>query len=270
MSFRYESIYFDRPIRTGRVMDIFSPENISREISLFFIHGGGWFGGTRTCHHALMQAFNARGYLCASTDYRLAGGKIHLNDQMTDLRHAYDIFSRELQNTGRPQKIVAFGSSAGAHLAALLSFSGPGELGESDEYAGIKLNKNPGKPAGAVLHAAPFLFEPWEDIFPPIWASMEKLMGEPYCENPEFYSWAAPITHVTPGTPPVFYMHAENEYIFPLRYFLKFKEKMDASGARCEYKTYTNAEHGFFYDITRRQQKEAFSDMLAFLKSLEE
>ena len=45
MSFSYESIYFDNPIQTGRVMDIFMPEKVTREIALFFVHGGGWAAG---------------------------------------------------------------------------------------------------------------------------------------------------------------------------------------------------------------------------------
>jgi dienelactone hydrolase len=56
--------------------------------------------------------------------------------------------------------------------------------------------------------------------------------------------------------------------MFPLRYILEFKAKMEAQGCRCECKVYTNAEHGFFYDLTRRQQKEAFADILRFIDSL--
>jgi hypothetical protein len=34
----------------------------------------------------------------------------------------------------------------------------------------------------------------------------------------------------------------------------------------CQVKTYTPAEHGFIYDVTRRVQKEAFADILEFVK----
>jgi hypothetical protein len=59
MSFAYESIYFDNPIQAGRVMDVFVPGKVSRDISLFFIHGGGWGAGSRDGFHKIMRGFNA-------------------------------------------------------------------------------------------------------------------------------------------------------------------------------------------------------------------
>ena len=52
-------------------MDIFIPEKVTRDIALFFVHGGGWKAGSRNDFHNIMREFNAEGYICASTDYRL-------------------------------------------------------------------------------------------------------------------------------------------------------------------------------------------------------
>ena len=49
----------------------------------------------------------------------------------------------------------------------------------------------------------------------------------------------------------------------------RFIEKLTSLGARAEVKVYERVEHGFFYDVTRRQQKEAFADILAFIESLD-
>lgn len=268
MSFSYESVYFDNPIQIGRAMDIFMPETVTRDVALFFIHGGGWTGGSRGNYHKIMRGFNAEGHICASADYRLCNDSIHVLDQLCDLRHAYDIFVSRLKELDRPLKILTYGGSAGAHLCALLSMAEPGQCGEKLEYAGRKLNNEWIRPAGTALQATPVLFEPWEDIFPIIWASMEKAIGIPYSENPELYRKLAPMNYVSANTCPVFHLHAENEEMFPLRYILAFKEKMEKLGRRCECKVYTNAEHGFFYDLTRRQQKEAFADILNFIGSL--
>jgi dipeptidyl aminopeptidase/acylaminoacyl peptidase len=97
---------------------------------------------------------------------------------------------------------------------------------------------------------------------------MEKAVGVPYSENPDIYKKVAPMNYVNAGSCPVFHLHAEDEYMFPLRYILEFKAKMEKLGRRCKCKIYTNAEHGFFYDLTRRQQKEAFADILKFIESL--
>ncbi|MHB9140082.1 MAG: alpha/beta hydrolase family protein, partial [Victivallaceae bacterium] len=173
-----------------------------------------------------------------------------------------------LKELKRPLKIFVQGSSAGAHLAALVTMAEPGACGEKLEYNGRKLNNEWVRPAGAAIQATPVLFEPWEDIFPGIWYSMEKVIGAPYSENPELYRKAAPMNYIDAKTCPIFHLHAEDEHMFPLRYILEFKAKMEALGRRCECKVYTNAEHGFFYDLTRRQQKEAFADILSFIDSL--
>jgi len=269
MSFSYESVYFDNPIQAGRVMDVFMPEKITRDIALFFVHGGGWAGGSRDCYHKIMRGFNAEGYICASTDYRLNNDSIHLWDQLTDLRHAYDIFVSKLKALNRPMKIFTYGGSAGAHLNALISLAEPGQCGEQLEYNGRKLSNEWVRPVGAAMQATPVLFEPWEDIFPGIWRSMEKAVGVPYSKNPELYRKVAPMNYVNAGSCPVFHLHAEDEHMFPLRYILEFKAKMEKLGRRCECRIYTNTEHGFFYDLTRRQQKEAFADILKFIASLE-
>ncbi len=78
---------------------------------------------------------------------------------------------------------------------------------------------------------------------------MQKVVGVPYSANQELYRKAAPMNYINAQTCPVFHLHAENEHMFPLRYILEFKGKMETLGRRCECKVYTNAEHGFFYDL---------------------
>jgi dienelactone hydrolase len=56
--------------------------------------------------------------------------------------------------------------------------------------------------------------------------------------------------------------------MFPVRYVEEFKKRMNEAGARCECKTYEDAEHGFFYDLTREVQKEAFIDILKFVDGI--
>ncbi|MDZ4199125.1 MAG: alpha/beta hydrolase [Kiritimatiellia bacterium] len=268
MSFRFTSLYLDDPLETGRVMDLFVPDRITQEVALFFVHGGGWAGGTRTIFHPIMRGFNRQGYLCASADYRLCGKGITLFDQLTDLRQAYDRFVTELLSMGRPLRIFTLGGSAGAHLNALMSLAEPGACGESLRYAGKGLDHEWVRPIGLSLASSPARFEPWEDIFPGIWDSMQLAVGKPYSERPDLYERAAPIRYIDTRSSPVLFLHADDEYMFPLRYLVEFQQRMQALGRRCEIRRYSNAEHGFFYDLTRRQQKEAFADVLSFLDSL--
>jgi hypothetical protein len=54
-----------------RVMDVLFPEQRQSDLSVFFIHGGGWRHGHRSGYHRLMRDLVAKGYVCASTDCTL-------------------------------------------------------------------------------------------------------------------------------------------------------------------------------------------------------
>lgn len=68
---------------------------------------------------------------------------------------------------------------------------------------------------------------------------------------------------------PVFHLAAANEHMFPIEYAEAFVLAQNKLGVKGKFKVYGNAEHGFFYDLTRRQQKEAFHDIINFIESIE-
>src|SRR5690606_31869067 len=108
--------------------------------------------------------------------------------------------------------------------------------------------------AGIAVQAAPFTFEPWPDIFPAIWSAMQEAVGQPYDAAKVLFQQASPQHYVRPGSPPVFYLHAENEHMFPLDLYTAFAAKMQRCGNATHSKTYPRTEHGFFYSLDRHQQ----------------
>jgi acetyl esterase/lipase len=269
MPYAYESIYFDDPIIDGRVLDVMMPAGVTRDVALFFVHGGGWAGGSRTHYHSIVRAYNEHGFICASTDYRLRGAGADIFDQITDVRHGYDLFVTRLEELGRPTRIVTHGSSAGAHLNALLSLAEPGECGEALTVGDVGLANDWVAPVGACMHAVPVTFEPWPDILPSIWASMQGIVGVPHSEKPELYRAVSPIKYVDEDVCPVFILYAELEHLFLMSEVEHFVDAMKEAGRRVELKVYPRVEHGFFYSLGRPQQNEAFDDVLAFVESLE-
>jgi acetyl esterase/lipase len=266
MTFSYKSLYLDKPIIKDRALDIFVPENVSQDISMIFVHGGGWGAGSRDQMHKIMEGFCDKGFICASFDYRLAN--VDGFAQLTDLRHAYDYFVSFLKGQGRPLKIVTYGSSAGAHLNALMSLASPGQCGEELEFNGMKLENKWVRPVGSMFQAVPVLFEPWEDIFPASWGCFQKVAGVSWEKHPEVYKRLAPMEYISSETQALFFINASDEHMFPCRYTIDAAEKLRSFGQTCITKTYENAEHGFFYDLTRRRQKEAFIDILEFIEQL--
>jgi len=253
----FQSIYFDDAPREGRIVDIFEAAESTQNIALFFVHGGGWRGGSRTIFHSIIHEYRKLGFDCASTDYRLKGTTVF--DQVGDVRTGLDIFAGNLAARNRPAKVLLIGSSAGAHLALLTGLSKPGECGQPQ----TSLQHNP-QIVGIAVQAAPFTFEPWPDIFPAIWISMQKAVGASYEDAKVLFQQASPIHYVRPGSPPVYNQHAENEHMFPRELYLQFERKMNECGNSVQQKLYPKTEHGFFYSLERWQQRQAFEDIREF------
>lgn len=257
----FKSIYFDNEPHEGRVLDIFDAHHSTREIAFFFVHGGGWKSGSRTIFHQIIDEYGKLGFDCASTDYRLKD--VTIFDQVADIRIGLDIFAADLAKRNRPQKILLIGSSAGAHLALLTAFAKPQECGAPERPLIFA-----SKIAGIAVQAAPFTFEPWRDIFPGIWQSMQSATGTSYSNNKELYRQVSPAHYIKAGMPPLFALHAENEEMFPREIYTRFAEKSLECGNAVQEKVYPRTEHGFFYSLERWQQREAFEDILHFAESI--
>lgn len=253
--FSYRSLYFDDPPLAGRALDIFPPDGRDSGTAVFCVHGGGWSSGSRAARHGIMREFGRYGIECASTDYRLAPGELF--HQIEDVREGLRIFLRDRRERGLNPRVVMQGGSAGGHLALMVALSA-GEEGGEDVRSSI---------SGVAVQAPALTFEPWPDIFPPIWSSMQKAMGHAFTENPHPFEKASPMRHLHAGMPPILILHAEHEHMFPLDIALEFQRKARQLGGSVDIRQYERVEHGFFYSLERRQQKQAFQDILDFLRT---
>lgn len=256
---RFESMYLDSPLVPGRALDIFRPDGDDTAVpALFYVHGGGWHGGSRVSGHKLIEYFRNRGLHCAAADYRL---NVTAVDQLADLRESIRLFADRLAAAGHDGRIVIYGGSAGAHLAALLALAAPGSCGEAVTGAAVPA-------AGLIVSAFPPCFAPWPNIFPPIAEAMQRAAGRPYADDPDLYARLSPIRHVNASSCPVLNLHAANEHMFPLRHSLEFEAKMHDFGRSCRTVVFDDAEHGFFYDVTRECQQKALREVEDFLKAI--
>ena len=266
--YKFSSYYLDDNIVCGRVFDVFEPEKVTRQTALFFVHGGGWTGGKREHYHQIMQAYCRAGFICCSTDYRLlpigAPGKMTAVDQLKDVREAYDAFVSILKEKGLPLQIAVKGSSAGAHLASLLVCAAPGECQEDCTLVNEWV-----KPFCGLLQATPASFEPWDETYPAMWGMLERAAGGRYEDVPEKYRNLSLCRYIREDNPPLFFIEAGNEGLFPGYYNAELLKKHQQWGIASELKYYRFAEHGFFYDVTRPCQQEAFRDVITFIEKLE-
>lgn len=256
--------YLDSPMTAGRVFDWAIQPKGEQPIALFFVHGGGWQGGSKVHFHRLMEWFGQRGYWTASTDYRL-GQSVRLRDQISDIRQSYHLFRQKLAQAGGPKSVLVIGSSAGAHLSLMLSLAQPGECGETVSDEIISAWK---PPVGVIVQSAPTRFEEWPEIFPGILGNMQQIMGCPYKGNEEEWQRFAPIKYLREDSMPLLFLEAANEHMFPHEYVLEFIEKSNSIGVEASHHMYAHAEHGFLYDHTRPVQQRALADCLRFIEKL--
>ena len=90
MEYSIKTYYNDYPLVVGRVFDVFEPKNITQDTAIFIVHGGGWRADSRQKFHKIMEALSLRGYIVASTDYRLYAKDAF--EQLSDIRASYDKF----------------------------------------------------------------------------------------------------------------------------------------------------------------------------------
>ena len=103
-----------------QALDVFLPEADGVWPVVVFVHGGGWFAGSRRNQHiSFVFKILSQGYAVATVDYRLAPDYTFpaaIQDVKAAIRYLR-AHAAELQiDTSR---LVIWGNSAGAHLSAL-------------------------------------------------------------------------------------------------------------------------------------------------------
>ncbi|WP_421681689.1 alpha/beta hydrolase [Stutzerimonas urumqiensis] len=126
----YSSVVGYRPLN----LDLYLPVARHKKYpAVVYIHGGGWRTGSSTgtaidtlpgtWPEALAEVAS-RGYVVAAINYRLAG-EARFPAQLHDAKAAVRWLRANAQTYGiDPDRIVAWGGSAGGHLAALLGTTG--------------------------------------------------------------------------------------------------------------------------------------------------
>src|SRR5215468_8396747 len=111
---------------SGRAMllDLYLPEKTDKPLPLIiWIHGGAWMGGSKDGPSPALR-FLKDGYAVAHVGYRLSQ-EAKFPAQIHDCKAAVRwLRAKSKEYNLDPKKFVAWGSSAGGHLVALLGTTG--------------------------------------------------------------------------------------------------------------------------------------------------
>jgi len=214
----YAAIPGIRPLE----LDLYLPAGDGPHPVVVFLHGGGWRLGSR---HLAGPAYRGQtptpfervaqaGIAVASVDYRLSGEAV-FPAQLHDAKAAVRWLRARAGELGvDPDRIAAWGESAGAHLAALLGLVGDqameGDVGVAGTSSAVSAVVAWYAPTDLAAVAADLGVDPHDP------ATREaQLLGAPAVDVPELAAQASPVTHVSPEAPPFLLLHGTADRLIP-------------------------------------------------------
>lgn len=217
-------------------MDLYRPEE-PNGAAVMFIHGGGWTSGSKNggSGSEMWPELLGRGYLVASIDYRLAP-EDPFPAQMEDVTCAVLYLKRNAAELGiDPQRIGAYGGSAGGHLASLL-----GTTGGHGYEGGIT---SPDAEVAAVVD----LFGP-TDLTVDFDGASARIITTVFGavdRDSKVLVQASPVHNVSADDSPFLIIHGELDELVPIAQGEALYEALVAAGVDAEFVPVKNANHGF-------------------------
>lgn len=222
--FRYKTID-----TTELFMEVHYPEqmNPSKEYpALVFFFGGGWVSGSRAHFEHQAAYFAKRGLVCFLVDYRTRNQhKTSPFESVKDAKSAMRYLRTHADELHiDPNKIIASGGSAGAHLAAATALI-DGYTESSDD-----MDISP-------IPNALILFNPVIDNGPGGYG-FERIEDE--------YIDFSPLHNIQAGAPPTLFLLGTADNLVPVVTAQYYQMVMEKVGSRCDLILYEDQPHGFF------------------------
>ncbi len=224
------------------LLDLYLPAGAGDGVPLVvFMHGGGWLRGDRSMVSPSFAGWRpgplarlaAGGFAVASIDYRLSG-EARFPAQLEDVSAAVEWLTGRAEEYGfDPGRIVLWGESAGAHLAALLGLRSPGRVrGVVDWYGPTDLAA-----LDQQVGAAGALTDDPTDT------REARLLGAPVAEVPELARAASPVSHVRVGAPPFLIAHGTADRAVPFQQSEALAAALAEAGADVRFEAVDGAGH---------------------------
>jgi acetyl esterase/lipase len=217
---------------TAAGTELQDPEEPERA-AIVVVHGGSWTRGDKAdiAWRAVCQWLASAGYVAFSVDYRLAPE--HVFPAAIEDVQAAVAWLREDEQITRfhidPDRIGAFGGSAGGNLVSLLGTLGSGDLGTGSRVAAVAELSGPTELTGLAA----------TDDFVPVQLAYLGCATEEDCPVARD---ASPLYAIDASDPPFFVGHSTAEKI-PLEQADLFVSGLRAAGVATEFVTVEGSLH---------------------------
>ncbi len=225
-------------------LDLYIPQNTEGPLPLVvWIHGGAWLASDKS--HCLALPLLQHGFAVASINYRFSNVAI-FPAQIHDCKAAV----RFLRANAKayhidPDRIGAWGDSAGGHLVALLGTTNGSKTlegtlgGHTDTSSNVQAVCDWFGPSDMfTMSIGKRQFEDGQD--PEI-----KLLGGRVSEKRQLAEMCSPVTHVTKNAPPFLIMHGDRDDLVPLQQSQLLYDLLIAQGVDAKLIIMKGKGHGF-------------------------
>jgi|tagenome__1003787_1003787.scaffolds.fasta_scaffold20566719_2 acetyl esterase/lipase len=243
----YAAIPGIRPLE----LDLYLPPDADGPVPVVvFLHGGGWRTGSRhlagpayrgwtpTTFERVAQA----GIAVASVDYRLSG-EARFPAQLHDAKAAVRWLRARAGEIGiDPERIAAWGESAGGHLAALLGLvrdeSLEGDVGITGTSSAVSAVAAWYAPSDLAAVPADLGVDPRDAT-----TREAQLLGAPAVDVAGLAAQASPLFHVSPDAPPFLLLHGAADQLIPCVHSERLYHALVEAGVEAELDLYEGADH---------------------------
>ena len=223
-------------------MDIYYPETMDGPWpAVMYVHGGGWTAGDKSqgVGAGLAPQLADEGFLVFAVNYRLAPDykfPAMIEDVQCAVRY---MRARSSFYNIDPERIGAYGGSAGGHLVAL--------LGTADDSAGFACSCGNADESSRVQAVAD-LFGPTDLTVTFEGGAVGNLLGKEVFGTVDAGSPllidASPLTWVSGDDPPFLILHGENDPLVPIEQSEMLYDALTAAGVPVQLVRVANAGHG--------------------------
>ncbi len=221
-----------------------------------YIHGGGWNGHDKTEGYEPLGPLVASGnYVGATVEYRFSN-VAPWPAQIYDCKAAI----RWLRANAKkydfdPQRIAAWGVSAGGHLVSVL-----GTTGDREELEGESGTPGQSSRVSCVVDVCgPVNLPNMRPEEQKVYGMMDRLLGGPLAQRMEAARSASAITYVGKGMPAFLLVHGDRDTQVPFEQSVAFCAALKAAGADATLVKIEGGKHHSYF-IEAAPQVRAFLD----------
>ncbi len=227
------------PEGVAQKLDIYYPKKSDGKPApvAVYVHGGGWTKGDKGGGNGSkdISELVSRGYLVASINYRLAP-QYKFPDDIEDVKCAIRFLRAHAAKYHLdPNRVGAWGTSAGGHLVAL--------LGTTDASAGFDVGEYSDQ--SSRVQAVVDMFGPADLSNPEFFKLHAVLLAQRVFGGMEVLQRASPVTYISKDDPPFLILQGDHDKVVNPAQSQELYDKLKAAGVDATLVMVKNAGHGF-------------------------